>query len=221
MDSDNAKYMILITLIFVVGGAIIIGWFALDSIKQFQQRTILRNEGREIVGTVTKLSQGRGSETVRYSFTIEGKDFLGKARVPDRLGFALHVRDRIVVRFLPSDPTVNHPEAWEWSAFTDIFRLGFQVFYALLVAVAWIFLGRERSLVREGKAVPGVVTSCISKDRQFQVGYEFRTEDGTLITGKSGSEESYETGSHIWVLYLPQRPQRNCSYPLPDYRVAD
>jgi len=219
MDSTGALFLWIVVLIFVVGGAISCGWFVFDSNKQIRQRAALRSDGREVVGVVTGLPTGRGTESVKYSFTFKGKDFSGEARIPGHAGIVLHEQDRIVIRFLPSNPAINHPDAWEWSALMGLDAIGFQIFCAALVGVTLIFLCRERRLVCEGKAVPGVVTSCTPDDRQFKVKYEFRTEDGILMTGSNSREDSYETGACIWILYLPQRPQRNCSYPLPGYSV--
>ena len=219
MDSNDAYYFICVVLIFLVGGSLLCGWYFFGSIKQAHQRAVLRSDGREVVGDVTGLPTGRGTEYVRYSFTFKGRDFSGEARMPSHLGFVLHEQDKIIIRFLPSDPAINHPYGWEWSAFMDAVPVGFQIFFALLVIVALIYSRRERRLVREGKAVPGVVTSCTPNDRQFKVKYEFRTEDGIVMTGSSSSKDSYETGACIWILYLPKKPQRNCSYPLPGYSV--
>ena len=222
MDSTDARFLFAVVLIFLVGGAISCGWYTFNSIKQAHQRTALRSDGRKVVGEVTGLSLGRGGkEFVKYSFTFEGKKFLGKARIPGNSGIVLHQQDQILIRFLPLDPAVNHPYAWEWSALMNLDSIGFQLFCAVIIGIALIFLRRERRLAREGKAVPGVVTSCTRKDRQFRVDYDFRTEDGILMTGGSGCKDFYETGTHIWILYLPQRPRRNRSYPLPDYRIIE
>ena len=221
MDSTDARFLFAVVLIFLVGGAISCGWYTFNSIKQVHQRAALRSDGREVVGEVTGLPTGRGTEFVKYSFTFEGKDFSGKARIPGHAGIVLHEQDRIVIRFLPSDPTVNHPDAWEWSALMGLGSIGFQIFCAVIVCVALIFLRRERRLAREGKAALGVVTSCTRKDRQFRVDYDFRTEDGIPMTGGSGCKDSYEAGTCIWILYLPQKPQRNRAYPLPDYRIIE
>jgi hypothetical protein len=221
MASDGTYYLTWMVLLFIVGGSLLCGWYIFDSIKQAHQRTVLRSDGREVVGEVTGLPTGRGTEYVKYTFTFNGKNFWGKARIPNHAGIVLHEQDKILIRFLPSYPAINHPYGWEWSALMDVVPVGFQIFFALLVIVALIFLRRERRLLREGKAVQGVITSCTPHDRQFKVKYEFRTEEGILMTGHSNCKDSYETGSSIWILYLPKRPQRNCSYPLPDYCVLE
>jgi len=220
LDSTGAQFLWLVALIFVVGGAISCGWFTFDSIKQVNQRTALRSDGREVVGEVTGLPTGRGTEFVKYSFTFKGEHFSGKARIPGHSGIVLHEQDRIKIRFLPSDPAVNHPDAWEWSALMGLDSIGFQIFMALMVVAALTFLRRERRLAREGRAVSGVVISCTRNDRQFKVKYEFHTEDGMLMTGSSGCKDPYETGNRIWILYLPDKPRRNVSYPIPGFSIV-
>jgi hypothetical protein len=222
MDSTDARFLFAVVLIFLVGGTIACGWYAFGSIKQAHQRAALHSDGRVVVGDVVGLSLGRGGkEFVEYSFTFRGADFIGKARVPDHSGIVLHERDHILIRFLPSDATVNHPDAWEWSAFMGLDSIGFLIFCAIMVCVALIVLHRERRLAREGKAALGVVTRCTPKDRQFRVDYDFRTEEGIPMAGGCDCKDSHETGSCIWILYLPQRPQRNRAYPLSDYRVIE
>ena len=134
MDLNDAYYLICVVLIFLVGGSLLCGWYFFGSIKQAHQRAVLRSDGREVVGDVTGLPTGRGTEYVRYSFTFKGKDFSGEARIPGHLGFVLHKQDRILIRFLPSDPAMNHPYDWEWSALMDMFRVGFQIFFDLAPA---------------------------------------------------------------------------------------
>ena len=219
-DSDDARYVLMLVLIFLVGGALIFGWYTFGSLNQVRQRAALRSEGREVVGEVTDLTTGRGTEYVKYSFTFGGKSFSGKARIPGHSGIVLHKQDRIIIRFLPSDPAVNHPYAWEWSALMDIVPIGFQAFFALIALAGLIYLLRERRLAREGIAALGVVTSCTLNDRRFQIKYEFRTKEGALMAGSSDCKDSRDPGASIWILYLPHRPQRNDCYPLSNFRIV-
>jgi hypothetical protein len=218
-DSNDAYFLVWVVLIFVLGGAICCGWYVSTSIKQVHQRAALRSNGREIVGQVTGLPTGRGTRYVKYSFTLEGRDFSGEARIPGNSGIVLHERDHIIVRFLPSDPTMNHPDAWEWSPLMGLLPTGLLPFFGVLVVVALIFLRREQKVISNGKAVQGVVTGCTRNDGQFKVRYDFRTEDGGLVTGSSYSNDSYGTGDRIWILYLPESPRRNVSYPVPGSSV--
>jgi hypothetical protein len=87
--------------------------------------------------------------------------------------------------------------------------------------LALAVLLRDRKLARHGKFAAGTVTNCARHDRWFRVDYEFRTEDGVLTTGHNDFKDEYGAGARIWILYLPQKPQRNHSYPLSFFSVVE
>ena len=97
----------------------------------------------------------------------------------------------------------------------------FIVFIWICGLVALTMMLRERKLARNGTAVLGVVRNCISKNRMFWVEYEFRPEEGVLISGDGVSADQYETGTSICILYLAENHHRNNLYPLSNYRVVD
>jgi hypothetical protein len=221
-DGD-ARYLLLIVLLFFFGGAIWLGWKGYDDVQQSQHRAVLRSDGREVVGEVTGFSFGRDRPTtVNYRFTVHGVTYSGSADEPRTPGpsTSLNKSDKILVRFLPSNPAINHPDAWEWSAFIGLEYIAFQVFFMAMGGLALAVLWRDRKLAREGKVAEGVVTSCTRKDRSFRVEYEFRTEDGVPVKGSSDSVDEYGASARIWILYLPQRPRRNHIYPLSFFDVA-
>jgi hypothetical protein len=80
---------------------------------------------------------------------------------------------------------------------------------------------RDRKLAREGKASEGVVINCEHEKSWFRIEYEFQAENGTRIKGTSDSEEEYETGDQIWIIYLPYGHRRNHSYPLRFFNVVE
>jgi hypothetical protein len=132
--------------------------------------------------------------------------------------------DRILIRFLPSDPTVNHPDAWDWPLFLEpidtIIMSSFYIFFGAMGCIMLAILYRERKLAREGRPAVAVVSTCARKDRTFRAQYEFRTEDGSSIEDSGYCSIQYEPGAIICVLYLPQNPRRNDPYPLPNFRVS-
>ena len=75
-------------------------------------------------------------------------------------------------------------------------------------------------MARDGKAATGVVTKCIPDDRTFDLEYQFFTEDGLLVTGKTDSPDEYCAGARVWILYLPKRPRRNSMYPLSFFDIV-
>jgi hypothetical protein len=221
-DGD-ARYLLIIVLLFFVGGGIWLVWKGYNDVLQFQHRTVLRSDGRDVIGEVTGFSFGRERPTtVNYRFTVHGVTYSGsadEARTPGP-GTSLNKSDKILVRFLPSNPAINHPKAWEWSAFIGLEYIAFQVFFMAMGGLALAVLWRDRKLAREGRVAEGVVTNCTRKNGSFRVEYEFRTEDGVPVKGNSDCVDEYGASARIWILYLPQRPRRNHIYPLSFFDIA-
>jgi len=214
-DGD-ARYLLIIVLLFFVGGGIWLAWKGYDDVQQFRDRASLRSDGRDIVGAVTGLSYPRhGPASVHYKFTFNGVTYSGNAEEPtEGPGTSLNKSDRILVRLLPSNPAVNHPISWEWSPAIGWVWVAFQIFFWGMGGVALVFLCRDRTLARKGNVASGIVTSGVAKDKYFHIEYEFRTTDGAPMNGNADRKEEREVGAGVWVLYLPQRPRRNDLYPL-------
>ena len=95
---------------------------------------------------------------------------------------------------------------------------------ALLAALGIMFLSqfpKQRRLVSEGLPAIGVITKCGRARGGFYVNYEFRTNDGKSANGIGLCDNRRQTGENVWVLYLPQNPNRNGLYPLDYYRVEE
>jgi hypothetical protein len=85
-----------------------------------------------------------------------------------------------------------------------------------------IKLLRERTLVRYGWCVDGKVTGCAPNHTKFSIDYEFHTQENLLIEGSNEySEEAYELGSSIRIIYLRNHPKKNAFYPLSAYRIVE
>jgi hypothetical protein len=220
MNSPNASFVLVVVVVCLGLGSIAVGYDCFSILKQIGQRTDLRRDGRDTVGRVSAMHSGRGGSTVRYTFTANGTNYLGKAQMPN-YRLVLHESDQIAVRYLPSDPTVNHPADWEWSGLTDVIPEALALFFVAVGSVALVVLLRDRKLAREGKVAEGIVTDCAADKQQFRVEYQFSTDDGARIEGHSSCSERYEVGACIWIIYLAKKPRRNHSYPLELFRVAE
>jgi hypothetical protein len=215
--SGNLAYgLTVIVLLFFVGGGTLFGWWTFDTIQQSEHRTALRSGGQVIDGSVTGLTHSHAVSFVRYTFTVNGVSYFGKAQVS---GADPHEAGQIAVRYLPSNPAINHPASWEWSPLMQIMAVPFSLFFMGLAVWALAHIHNERELARAGKPVRGVVTRCTLRKSWYQVEYEFRTESGERVSGTSDSQDSYEPDQDIWLLYLPKNPRRNHSYPLSDYEI--
>src|ERR1700740_196274 len=155
-------------------------------------------------------------------FEAAGTSYLGKAEMPN-YRLILHEADPIAVRYLPTDPTVNHPADWEWSGLEimDLIPEVFMLFLTSVGIVALVALVRDRRLARRGRPAKGMVIDCIPGKSDFRVEYEFRTDDGVPERGHSSSPDEYGAGARVWILYLPQKPQRNSMYPLRYFEVVE
>jgi hypothetical protein len=209
-------------LLFFLGVFIILGHLVYDDVKQFHQRAALSGNVREVVGDVTGFTFAQYSPTsIDYEFTVNGVTYSGEAlesATPGR-GKRFEEGDSILIRFLPSDPAINHPDAWEWSLTIGWSSALFVIFLTSIGGFEFVLLLRDRKLARVGKAAAAMVTSCTPKGRSFHVEYEFHA-DGTAVTGTNDGKDEYETGARVWVLYLPDKPQRNHIYPLSLYSVV-
>lgn len=209
-----------VMLILAVGFALS---FAIGTVPQLQNETALRHDGIETVGQITRLwSQGRPIVLkVRYTFVAAGVPYTGEARVPDRFWHSLRDAGSLPIRYLPTNPAINHPAAWELSALSDWDSLAAPI---VGVALALFLLGplrSERRLVAKGLPAVGEITQCTPGKRGgFSVSFDFRTQDGSITKGSGWSEGRREIGERVCVLYLPQNPQRNLSYPPLNYRVV-
>jgi Protein of unknown function (DUF3592) len=215
LDGDT-RYLLWIVLLFFVGGGVLLAWLCSDDFQQFQNRAVLRRNGRVVVGTVTKPSRC----CTNYRFGVGGSPYQGKAREPLFQSKFSHPSDQILIRFLPSNPAINHPDSWEWTVYVGLEYIVLLAFFWTMGGLALVFLCRDRTLARKGNVASGVVTGCVLKDGLFHTEYEFRTADGTPMKGHIDRKEEYETGTRVWVLYLSQRPRRKDLYPLLLFDVA-
>lgn len=220
--SGNGILMAFASAIMLALTASFAIWDGRDRAQQLEHRAALRHGAREVVGEITRLwSPGRSHKTrVGYTFVVNGISFAGEAQVPKQLAPTLRKSEAIAIRFLPADPAINHPAAWEWSALLDWDSLGtFVVGLALGLFPIWA-LRPERRLVAKGLPAVGEITKCVPAGRGgFSVNFDFHTEDGSVTKGSGWSQGRREIGERVCVLYLPENPKRNLSYPALNYRV--
>jgi hypothetical protein len=210
------------TLMFAIAFALTL-WYSFDAVQQMRHRAVLRQDGSTTTGEITRLwSSGRGAyHKVSYTFTVNGSLFTGEAQVPKDFWDGLQGAGSLPVRYVPTNPVINHPNSWEWSAlqkwdaiFAGILSAAFGLFFFLDLYLGWRLCAR-------GLAVSGVVTACSpNRKGRFQVKYEFRTKDGSMMAGSGLSPDAEAIGACITAIYLPQSPRQNALYPFANYRVV-
>ncbi len=126
----------------------------------------------------------------------------------------------VMIAYLPTDPTINHPVGWEESTWS--------IWSPLMVALApalgglsfAIMLSSKRRLLVEGLSAQGHITEIAKGNRGgFIMKYEFTTQAGDLVGGGCSVDKPREVGSSVCVLYSPTRPWRSQIYPMEAFRV--
>lgn len=143
----NRSALVVVVVLCLGLGGLMTGNFCFEIHKQIQRRTILRHEGRETVGSVTATHTGHGSPTVTYVFKANGLKYSGKAEILN-YRLVLHESDPIAIRYIPTDPTVNHPADWEWSSQGDLVPEVFILLFTSVGVMALVALFRNRRSAR-------------------------------------------------------------------------
>jgi len=220
MSSNDASFLLVVVVVCLGIGSIAVGYESSSAIKEMRQRTALRQHGLITTGEVSASHGGHGNSTVSYTFTANGVKYAGRAEMPN-YRLILRDSDPIAIRFLPSEPTVNHPADWDWSGTGNLMPILFALFFVTMGSVTLVVLLRDRKLAREGRPARAVVIGCTRDKAQFRLLYEFGTTDGLSVEGSCNCAEEHEEGAYVLILYLPNRPSRNHSYPMEYFTVVE
>jgi hypothetical protein len=220
--TGRGKFKLVMAWIFLIAAIPLYIWMHNDLVQKTAQNELLRTQGVEAKGEIAKLwTRDRGRvPMVGYAFTANGVRLRGEASVPSNLWAGMQKAGFLPVRYLPSNPAINHPAAWD--ATTSPVWLPF-VFPAMLAAggafLLWN-LHRQSQLVAEGVPAPGLVTKCIRIKNGWIVRYQFRLQDGTAASGRGRTYKKLEAGAPVCVLYRAENPRWNQLYPGCMYRVV-
>jgi hypothetical protein len=218
--------------IAVLAGALILGGLGAGiglervSSRQSAQQALLNEQGKEAEGTVTRLWRARDKEKrpmVAYQYQAAGATYAGSAKAPLRIWKTLAVGSPLAVRFLPSDPALNHPIGW--AASTLPLWLPFLA-GALLAALGGFLvfgLRRQMALLSEGRPAPAVVTRYSNAQHgQKNIHYEFPLLGGSMAKGHSGPRRTLPAiGATLCVIYDRDNPRRNATYPMQMVRLVN
>ena len=133
MSSEQPRMLLFSLLAFLATGAIWFGFYSYYS-GHVQQREVLRRDSRELIAQITELPSGKGNTYVQYTFRVSRVWYSGEAKLPDG-PLKLAVGQPILIRYLPADPTTNHPAGWEWTLGWDIVPI---LFLLLLSGVGFL-----------------------------------------------------------------------------------
>jgi hypothetical protein len=207
--------------LFVLGVlATLMAGYVHSKIQEALHREALSRVGRDAPARVTKIRPSRHGSWVYYAFRFGGAVYQGKVNSDDMVWDA-HVGELIPIRFLPSDPSVNHPTPWVLWVWSDFVFVAFMLFSFGVAANAAVWVYGERRLARIGWVTEGKVIACAPNGSRFRVDYEIFDEHNTLFDGANENSDEYKTDSSIRVIYLRKNPKRNDTYPMDSFHTVE
>jgi hypothetical protein len=209
--------------LLVVAGSMLLGAVAAgiglntSARQQAKDHRLLEEQGVITDAQITRLWRSGGEDRqywVAYRFTAQERAYDMRKKVPTRIWQKLTTGSSLPVRFLPSDPKVNHPNGWNdiptpvWVPYLVSGAL------AAIASVLTILLRIQMRLLTEGRPAPGIVTGLRRTRDGTVIRYEFKLLNGATAKGRGQSRRPPAIGSPICVLYDPENPCRNAPYPL-------
>ena len=222
--TGQGKALIAVTVALVIG-AVVLGVFLGGVARhQTEEQRLLRTEGIPADATVTRAWIAAGKERqplITYRFEYAGRAYTSRVKTPRKIWSGLSKGATVPVRFVPSQPSINHPIAWNAPAFPLWLACLLAGTLAALSFLPPIPVRRQARLVAEGRPAAGRVTGFKKTDKAIQVQYEFRLLNGAIAKGKTNTSKPPVEGAPICVLYDPENPRRNALYPLSLVRLEN
>jgi hypothetical protein len=214
--------LFVLTGLIGAGGLVEAVILAHEGRRQEAEARLMAAQAQDTEGAVTRLwgTGGKSEEyRVAYRFTVNDREFQGRAAIASRHWKSLEVGSPLPVRYWPSDPAHNYPR--EDPPDTIPVWLPFVVgFFAVAASLVLPFkVHRERHLLADGRPAPALVTR-LRKVRSRHgarniVYYEFPLIGGGACQGHYNvGRKSMPEGSAICVLYDPDNPRRSAPYPM-------
>jgi hypothetical protein len=216
----GGRAVVVVAMLLMLGG--VVGSAGLYAVSRRQTATNrdLVAHGGTTVGQVSKLwTDGDDRHRVGYRFIVDGRTFDNRVRVPDGVRRALRVGSTIHVRYLPASPEINDLGG---SPRTTIpLPIPFIVGPLALACgvLCLVGVGRQRRLLAEGWVTQAIVTGHSTHKSTHggthrSLRYEFTLLSGAKASGKSEtSSKAPAVGTTVWVVYDPDSPARNHTYP--------
>ncbi len=223
---------LMMAVILMMGGALVAG-IALSAViaVQLREARLLREEGVVTEGRITRLWRDRDKSKqprMSYSYTSRGQTYEKDAKVSTRVWAGLRTGLPLPVRYVPSEPEISVPFDRErtvlplWLPPAMAFGLGLIGFLITLP------LRKQRRLLSEGRAAPGLVTQAGKVRRgphgqaMGKIHYEFSLLSGAVVRGTAGPVKNPpDVDAVITVLYDAEEPAQNAVYPLTLVRLAN
>jgi hypothetical protein len=227
LNPDGGYTAVAMVLMLLSVGVVWFGALSYSLVQESRHREALSREGREAIAKVTRLTSGH-STYAHYTFHFGDADYGGESnlnyqhepRWPDGRTKYAREGDLILVQFLPSDPSINHPSGWAWWSWWDVPPHLFIALFPIMGFRVFVYVLRERRFARIGWVTEGKVINCTPTGSRFRVDYEFYDEGHMSFDGANENSDKIESGSQIRVIYLRSNPRRNDIYPLTTFHTA-
>jgi len=209
--------LIALTLVFVIGAPALGIYLGGVGRRQTEEQRRLRDEGRPADASVTRAWIANTRERqhwIAYRFEYGGRIYTHSVLASTKIWQSFPKGSTIAVRFVPSQPTISHPIAWDarplpfWFAYLIA---GIVAAPALLMPIP---LRRQIRLLAEGHSAPGRVTRVKKTNKAIVVRYEFSLPSSAMVQGRANASKPPAEGAPLCVLYDAENPRRNAIYPL-------
>jgi hypothetical protein len=210
--------MAVVSVVFLIAGPTLAVVINRDIQRQNQRDRVLAEQGVETSATITRVwreSDKEGTHMVAYRFVSDGREVTGSSKLYRIAWSGLHSGDPLPIRYLPSDPSVNHPAQRTPGPAPDWIPWMFAGIFIWPPFLFWAMIRRQARLLAEGRPAPATITQ-IRRAKQLIAYYEFPLLNGQIMKGRSqvSRRAKFEPGATACALYLPDNPKRNALYPM-------
>ena len=226
--SGGGVALAVLGVILVLGAIASAVFLGRESSLQGENYRLLQQEGRETDARIVRRWWTKGENKrlrVKYEFDVEGRSYVKEVKVPKARANTVAEDGAIRIHFVPSNPAINHPAAWNWRPMPS--WLAILAGLGLLILAACIAMGlrRQMELLSEGRVAPAVVTKIIKEQHQHGsstiIHYEFPLLSGSIAKGKSAcTRKGVAVGSVLCAVYDPNNTRRSSLYPLSLVKVS-
>jgi hypothetical protein len=219
LTAGGRTLVVLAVLLFTAAIGVDVGMYN-EARRQAGERRAIVEDGVMTTGVVTRLwSGGDDRRRVRYEFTVNGRVIRGERQVSTERRQTLQVGSPIDVRYLPSSSAVNDLGGRPRSGIPMALPFVLAPAIAALGVLCLVRVHRQRRLLSEGRVASAMVTGHATHHSSHggthrSITFTFPLLSGAMASGKSRtSSKPPALGSEIAVVYDPDQPRRNATYP--------
>jgi hypothetical protein len=192
--------------------------------RQAREQRSFEDPGADAEAVVTRLWRSSGKNRPRwvaYRFSVDGRVFSGQSRAPRRFWERLRVGSPLRVRYVTADPGRNVPHGLERSPLPWFSGPIAGVALTLAGLLAMMPIRKQRWLLSEGRACPGVVVRHTKRSHGTTIHYEFVLLSGATARGSSSpARKPTALDSPLCIVCDPDDPRRHAIYPLQLVKLA-